>query len=93
MQSTAELACNTLESNKDFCQSEKKSIIPKKVKLLVRFFEPFWISRVFHFSLRTFGEVEEHPDPLGTLDETHTQSKFDISGSNETLQNALASIV
>ena len=68
-------------------------IIPKKVELLIQFFEPSWISRVFHFSLRTFGEVEGLPDPLEASDETHTQSKFDISGSNETMQNALASIV
>ena len=68
-------------------------LIPKKVELLIRFFEPFWISRVFHFFLRTFGEVEAHPGPLGASDETYTQSKFDISGSNETMQNALASIV
>ena len=47
----------------------------------------------FHFSLRTFGKVEGHPGPLETLDETYTRSKFDISGSNETMQNALALIV
>ena len=29
----------------------------------------------------------------GASDETYTQSKIDISGSNETMQNALASIV
>ena len=69
------------------------TLIPKKVELLIRFFEPFWISRVFHFSLRTFGKVEAHPGPLVASDETYTQSKFDISGSNETMQNALASIV
>ena len=63
------------------------SIIPKKVELLIQFFEPFWISRVLH------GKVEHLPDPLGASDETYTQSKFDISGSNETMQNALASIV
>ena len=76
----------------NYCSSEKV-VIPKKVELLIRFFEPFWISRVFHFSLGTFGEVAELPDPLGASDETYTQSKFDISGSNETMQNALASIV
>ena len=78
-----------------FCNLDRSvfSLIPKKVELLIRFFEPFWISRVFHFSLRTFGEVAAHPDPLGASDETYTQSKFDISGSNETMQNALASIV
>ena len=68
-------------------------MIPKKVELLIRFFEPFWISSVFHFSLRTFGEVADLPGPLETSDKTYTQSKFDISGSNETMQNALASIV
>ena len=47
----------------------------------------------FHFSLGTFGEVEGDPDPLEPPDETYTQGKFDISGSNETMQNALASIV
>ena len=69
------------------------AFIPKKVELLIRFFEPFWISRVFHFSLGTFGKVEHLPGPLGTSDETYTQSKFDISGSNETMQNALAPLV
>ena len=68
-------------------------IVPKKVELLIQFFEPFWISRVFHFSLRTFSEVEGFPDPLEALDKTYAQSKIDISGSNETMQNALASIV
>ena len=65
-------------------------LIPKKVELLIRFFKPFWISRVFPFSLRTFEKVEDLPDPLEPLDETYTQSKFDISGSNETMQNAVA---
>ena len=68
-------------------------VIPKKVELLIRFFEPFWISRFFNFSLGTFGEVEGHPDPLEPSDETYTQSKFDIYGSNKTVQNALAPIV
>ena len=68
-------------------------IVPKKVELLIRFFEPFWILRVFHFFLRTFGKVEHLPDPLEASQETNTQSKIDISGSNETMQNALASIV
>ena len=72
---------------------KNKNIIPKKVELLIRFFQPFWILRVFHFFLGTFAEVEGLPDPLVASDETYTQSKFDISGSNETMQNALASIV
>ena len=59
--------------------------VPKKVELLIRFFEPFWISRVFHFFLRTFGEVAAHPGPLGASDETFSPGKIDISGSNETL--------
>ena len=40
-----------------------------------------------------FGEVAGLPELLEASDETYTQSKFDISGSNETMQNALASIV
>ena len=68
-------------------------LIPKKVELLIQFFEPFWISRVFHFSLGTFSEVPDLPDPLEASDETYTQGKFDITGSNETMQNALAAMV
>ena len=67
--------------------------IPKKVELLIRFFEPFWISRVFHFSMRTFGKVEGLPGPHETSDEIYTQSKMDVSGSIETMENALASTV
>ena len=66
---------------------------PEKSRIINSIFEPFWISRVFLFSLGTFGEVEHLPGPLETSDETYTQSKFDIFGSNETMQNALASIV
>ena len=61
-------------------------LVPKKVELLIRFF-------IFHFSLGTFEEVEHLPAPLRASDETYTQSKIDISGSNETIQNALALIV
>ena len=68
-------------------------LIPKKVELLIWFFEPFWLSRVFCFSLGTFAKVERLPGPLTTSDETYSQSKFDISGSNETMQNSLALIV
>ena len=69
-------------------------LVPKKVELLIRFYEPFGRLRVFHFSLGTLVEVEEHPELLVASDETYTQSKLDISGSNqETMQNALASMV
>jgi hypothetical protein len=34
-------------------------------------------------------EVEGHPAPLEASDKTYTQSKLDISGSNETMLNAL----
>ena len=71
----------------------KNRFIPKKVVLLIRFFEPLGRSRVFYFFLGTFAEVAGYPDPNVASDETYTQSKIDISGSNETLQNALASIV
>ena len=69
------------------------SFIPKKVELLILFFAPLGRSRVFHFFLRTFGEVAGHPGPLEASDETYAQSKIDISGSDETIQNALALIV
>ena len=68
-------------------------VIPKKVELRIRFFEPLGRSRVFHFFLGAFGEVEGPPGPLEPSDKTYTQSKIDISRSNETMQNALASIV
>ena len=87
------LKCSYFFQNLSLDVLINKVLIPKKVELLIRFFEPFWISRVFHFFLRTFEKVEAHPEPLGASDETYTQSKFDISGSNETMQNALASIV
>ena len=41
----------------------------------------------------TFEKVEDLPDPLEPSDETFTQTELDISGSNETMQNALVSIV
>ena len=44
----------------------------------------------FYFSLGTFGKVGGHPGLLESFDEIYIQSKFDISGSNETMQNALA---
>ena len=99
---SAEVACKNAEkipvwairaTSIHYANSGGSCIVPKKVELLIRSFEPFWISRVFHFSLLTFGEVEHLPGPLETSDETYTLSKFDISGSNETMQNALASIV
>ena len=48
---------------------------------------------VLQFFLKTFAKVEFHLDPNDTSDETYTQNKIDISGSNETVQNALASMV
>ena len=87
------LRCSYFFQNLSLDVLINKVLIPKKVELLIRFFEPFWISRVFHFSLGTFAEVAGHPDPLVASDETYTHNKIDISGSNETMQNALASIV
>ena len=55
------------------------SIVPKM---------PFWILRVFHFSLGTFEKVEGHPAPLGASDKTYTHSKIDILGSKKAMQNA-----
>ena len=68
-------------------------LVPKKVKLLIRFFEPFRRSRVFHFFLAMFAKVDHHPVPPEPSVEIYTHSKIDISGYHETMQNALASIV
>ncbi len=40
-----------------------------------------------------FAEAEGHPDLNEAPDKTYTESEIDISGSNETTQNALASLV
>ena len=45
------------------------------------------------FSLRTFGKVEPFLAPDETLDEINTNNIFHNSGSNETMQKVLASIV
>ncbi len=42
---------------------------------------------------RTFGEGADLPGPLEPSNETYSQNRLDISGSNETVQNALAPIV
>ena len=43
--------------------------------------------------LRTFEQVEGHLGPLEASDKTFTQIKVDISGFNDTEQNALALIL
>jgi len=66
---------STLSINQSISQLmvyEDKEMVPKKVELLIRFFEPFWISRVFHFFLGTFEEVAGLPGPLEASDETYT---------------------
>ena len=65
----------------------------KKVELLIRLFDLCWETRFSNFSLRTFGQVGPFLGQDGTSDETYTLSKIDISGSNETKQKVLASIV
>ena len=49
-------------------------------------------SRLSHFFLRTFGEVEGHLGPNEASDETYKEM-FRSSRSNETMQNVLASTV
>ena len=44
------------------------TVIPKKDELLIRYFEPFWISRVFHFSLGKFAKIARHLGPLVASD-------------------------
>ena len=56
----------------------------------------FWSSlrnKVFQFFFRAFEQVEPFLGQYETSDETYTLSKIDISGSNETKQKVLASIV
>ena len=48
---------------------------------------------VFNFFLRKFGKVEEFHGPNEADVDINTKNSLDNSGSNETLQNALASIV
>ena len=43
--------------------------------------------------MRTFGKVEPFSERDGTSDKTNTKYSFRYSGSNETMQNVLGSIV
>ena len=65
----------------------------KKSNYVIRFFESYWRLPFFHFSLRKFGEVEVLHGPNGADVDINAKNSLDNSGSNETLQNALASIV
>ena len=64
-----------------------------KVELLIRLFDLRWETRFSILSLRTFGEVEPFLAQDGTSDKTNTIDNFHNSGSNETMQKVLASIV
>ena len=63
----------------------------KKSNYVIQFFELHWRSRFSHFFLRKFGKVKGHLGPNDTSDKTYTQKRFWSSGSNETMQNVLAS--
>ena len=65
----------------------------KKVELIIWLFDLCWEMRFSNFSLGTFEKVEPFVAQDETSDETYTLSKIDISGSNETKQKVLASIV
>ena len=70
-----------------------KTLYQKKVKLLIRLFDLRWETRFSIFSLRTFAKVGPFLGPDETSDETNTKNIFHYSGSNETMQNALAPVV
>ncbi len=65
----------------------------EKVELLIRLFDLRWETRFSIFSLRTFAKVGPFLGPDETSDETNTKNIFHYSGSNETMQKVLASIV
>ena len=65
----------------------------KKVEVLILLFDLRWETRFSIFSLWTFEEVEPFSAPDETSDEINTKNIFHISGSNETMQNALAPVV
>ena len=65
----------------------------KKVELLIRLVDLCWEMRFSIFSLRTFGKVEPFLGLDETSDKINTKNIFHISGSNETMQNALALVV
>ena len=71
-------------------EKPRSSVGLKKSNYIIRLFSGLVDQTCF---LGTFEEVVGLPGPLEASDETYTQSKFDISGSNETMQSALASIV
>ena len=94
--------CHPLKSKKKlltksltlvFLGETNYSIHRKKVKLLIWLFDLCWETRFSIFSLGTFEKVGPFLGLDGTSDEIKTKNIFHISGSIETMQNALAAVV
>ena len=84
----------------DFCYrrsrwsgSARVHCIRKKVELLIQLFDLCCKARFSIFSLGKFEEAGLFLGQDETLDETNTKNIFHNSGSNETMQKVLASIV
>ena len=70
--------------------------MPSKIgknRRLSSIFDSCWRNEVSNFRLRKFGEVEPFCDLYGADVDINTKNSLDNSGSNETMQKVLASIV
>ena len=64
-----------------------------KNRRLSSIFDSCWRNEVSNFRLRKFEEVEPFCDLYEADVDTNTENSLDNSGSNETMQKVLASIV
>ena len=64
-----------------------------KNRRLSSIFDSCWRNEVSNFRLRKFGEVEPFCDLYVADFDINTENSLDNSGSNETMQKVLASIV
>ena len=69
------------------------SLLSGKNRRLSSIFDLCWRNEVSNFRLRKFEEVEPFCGPLGWRVDINTINSLDNSGSNETMQKVLASIV
>ena len=71
---------------------DQQCINPEKSRIMYfDFLSSTEEARFSHFSLGMFEEVGHHLGPNETSDETHTRNNFCSSGSDQTMQNVLAS--
>ena len=69
------------------------NILSGKNRRLSSIFDSCWRNEVSNFRLRKFAEVEPFCDLYGADVDINTKNSLDNSGSNETMQKVLASIV